>query len=260
MKKGTILRALLITVVLVLVAAAGIVVYARTQISSAVVRAENLFLDLQKLRVGASSYQEAKHVADKYGTSRYESHWGILDCSDGYFENCAYVIPVHKPAMRKLLTWAPSILRLGMKYWNGSAFISIKDGAVQGYSFSVVFESTDGQWRGFGAEEASELPETAVQAVISKSYVVSRHDVVMSGNWGGKGFELESSVTPQASQSERQRAWHFRFGCLSQSSGCEEICDALPDAWRDFYSVRGRFDAEKFGSRYMFCRDSERIK
>jgi len=68
-----------------------------------------------------------------------------------------------------------------------------------------------------------------------------------------RGFGLQSSLTPAATAAERQRASHFDFACLAQRQGCGEICEVMPDAWRDFYERRGHLDVETFGSAYLFC-------
>jgi hypothetical protein len=69
-----------------------------------------------------------------------------------------------------------------------------------------------------------------------------------------------ASVLPHATTDERQRAWHFKLECLTQPAGCKEICDVQPEAWKDFYLRRGRFDAAKFGDRYVFCTDAALLK
>jgi hypothetical protein len=60
------------------------------------------------------------------------------------------------------------------------------------------------------------------------------------------------TFTPQATEFERKRAWHYDFSCLAETTCCNVICDVLPDAWGDFCVSRGRFDVEKFGGRYAF--------
>lgn len=132
-------------------------------------------------------------------------------------------------------------------------FIGIENGIVEEYSFWITYRASNGQLRGFGAEEVSALPsDRAVQAKISDSYSVERN-----GIWNGAaprdlGFQLEASLTPAASAAERKHAWNLNFACLAHS--CGDICEVMPDAWRDFYLARGHFDVEKYGAAYMFCR------
>jgi hypothetical protein len=210
------------------------------QVSSAGDRVVSLVNELRALRVGESSYQEAKQIADKYGTVRPYSDWGSYDCTDGYFDGCRYQIVVQKPLVSRMLMRFPYSKWPGLRYWNGTADIFIKGGKVCGYSFSALFRTPDGQWRGVGAEETTLLGGRAVEAKVSNSYRIARNDVIMtSSDYPNKGFELTASVLPQATGVERQRAWHFQLECLTQSRGCVEICDVQPDAWRDFYLGRG---------------------
>ena len=231
------------------------------QLFSAEGRAVSLLVELRALRVGESSYQEAEQIADKYGTVKVDSDWGSFDCTDGYFEHCQYQVVVQKPVVSWMLMRFPYSRWPGLRYWNGTAEIFIKDGKVSGYWFSVVFRTPDGQWRGVGAEETSLLDGRAVEAKVSDSYRIARNDLIMtSSHYPNKGYELTASVLPQATGVERQRAWHFQLGCLTQTGGCVEICDVQPDAWRDFYLGRGRFDVAKSGDRYAFCRDAALLK
>jgi hypothetical protein len=216
-------------------------------------RIEELAHRVKSLRVDESGYQEAKLIAEQFGATKYEGDWGARDCTQGYFEHCTYQISLHAPSMSKILqkfTWAR---RIGLGAWCGTAHIFVEQGKVAEYYFSMVFETSDQQWRGFGTEEFKILSDRAVSARISNSYMVSRNDVAMSAFPNGLGFSLDSMLTPQATENERKRAWHFDFSCLASTRGCNEICDVSPDAWADFYSNRGRFDVQKYGSRYAFC-------
>ena len=229
--------------------------YFRHQAREEVARAEALAAHLQKLTVGTSDYKAARVIATKFGTVPYESDWGTRDCADGYFERCTYMIPSnHDQMMQKLLLRHPFLRHLGLHDWSGSARIYIKNGIVEEYSFGIIYKTPGGQWRGLGAKEGETLPEyRAVQARISNSYSIERNDVAMDDIPNDLGFALESSLTPTATPTEQQRAWRFEFSCLSRQQGCGEICEVMPDAWKDFYTQRGHFDVEKYGSAYLFC-------
>ncbi len=172
-------------------------------------RIERLTESVKSLKVGESSYQDAMVIANQFGTTKYENDWGTGDCTDGYFERCAYSIPLHAPSMGRILRRFSWARRIGLGAWTGAAHIFIKDGKVAEYYFSILFETSDRQWRGFGTEEYKELSAGAVSARISDSYMVSRNDVVMSDSPAGRGYSLDSNLTPQATESERKRAWHL---------------------------------------------------
>ncbi len=222
--------------------------------SISVQRAQRLALAIQALRVGISDYGAARAIAVEYGAVPYENHYGTADCADGYFERCAYMIPANDSVLHRMERKYPILGHLGLLDWGGTAFIYIQDGLVKELEFSIVYTTTNGQLRGFGAVEYPELPAyRAVQAVISSSYSIQRNDVDMGNRPRDHGFELETAVTPAATSSERKRAWHFDFGCLAARGGCGDLCKVMPDAWRDFYDKRGHFDVEKYGVAYRFC-------
>jgi hypothetical protein len=239
-------------IVLVLLFFAGLW-YLRRESSQQVRKLVDLSHEVQSLRVGTSSYQQAKAIADRYGTAKFDNDWGTRDCADGYFERCAYQIPINSPLMNRWGERLPLAARLGIRTWIGYAHIFIEEGKVAECSFSVIFKSTDAQWRGVGAEEYKSLPERAVAALVSNSYLVSRNDIMMPYERNGLGFSLDSSLTPQSSELERRRAWNLEFHCL-ESKGCDEICDVVPEAWEDFYIHRGKMDVQKYGDKYLFCK------
>lgn len=142
----------------------------------------------------------------KYVTVRADSNWGLFDCADGYFEGCHYQIVIQRPWVSRMLFRFPFSKWPGLRYWNGTANIVIKDGKVSGYSFSAVFRTRDGQWRGVGVEETTLFGERAVEAKVSDSYHIARNDLIMTASdYPNKGYELTASVLPNATTDERQR-------------------------------------------------------
>jgi hypothetical protein len=252
--KKTLLVAILIGIGATLFVYVAGIAYVRSQNLRAVSRAQRLAVSIQKLRVGRSDYRAAQAIAADFGAVPYENCFGGRDCRDGYFEGCTYVIPANDNWSNRLLSKHPFLRRLGLREWAGTALIYIGNGLVQEYSFSIAYWSRSGTWRGFGAEEGKSIPtDRAVQALISGAYSIERNDILMGGQPGGLGFELQSSLTPASTPGEQKHAWHFEFGCLAERDGCGEICEVMPDVWHDFYNIRGHFDVEKYGPACMFC-------
>ena len=249
-----IIAAVTIAAVAVAVRFGAVITAYRHQARDDVARAEALEAELQKLTVGRSDYKAARVIATKFGAIPFENYQDD-SCTYGYFESCHYMIPSNRnrEMMQELLLRHPSLRHLGLHDWSGSARIYIEHGIVQQYAFMILYKTSDGHSRGLAAEEGETLPKDRdVQARMSNSYSVERNGV-LGGRPNDPAFFLESSLTPAATPTERQRAWHFEFSCLSRLQGCGEICEVMPDAWRDFYKQRGHLDVEKYGSAYLFC-------
>ncbi len=215
-------------------------------------RVKDLAAALQQLSAGVSDFKAARAIASEFGTVPYDNHYGTRDCADGYFERCAYMIRMNNAPMRRLLLQHPILRHIGVKDWQATAFMYIKEGTVQEYRLTVIYKTSNGLWRGVSAEEQTSLPENrAVQARMSDSYSIQRNDVASGGS--EDGFELEASLTPTADATERKRAWNMNLACLKQRQGCGEICEVTPDVWHDFYAKRGHYDVEKYGPAYLFC-------
>jgi hypothetical protein len=243
------LSILVVAIGLVVVAGA---VYMRHDYASRVRRADSLVRNLRQLAIGKSDYKVAEAIATKFGNAPppyWTSAYPKENCAArDHLEPCAFIIAMNDSPIERLWLKHPSLPHLGVRDWRGSAVIVVTNGAVNHYSFSVWYESSNGQWRGFGMRESEDLPKyERVQARISDSYSIER-----SGT-SETGFGLQSSLTPAATETERWRASHFVLACLDQRQSCGEICEVMPDAWRDFYEKRGRFDVEASGSAYLFC-------
>jgi hypothetical protein len=228
------------------------IAYAHHDNAYRVERAQNVVRDLQQLAIGKSDYRIAEAMATKFGNAPppegreyYRENCAARD----HLERCTYFISLNNSPVAMALVRHPFLPHLGFRDWSGYAQISVASGTVTYYSFWVWYKASNGRWRGFGAREGPTLPKFApVVAHISDSYSI-RLEELKSEN----GFGLESSLTPVATAAERQAAWHFDFACLGQKKGCGEICEVMPDAWKDFYEKRGHLDAERLGSAYLFC-------
>jgi hypothetical protein len=104
----------------------------------------------------------------------------------------------------------------------------------------------------FGANVSPALPRfEPAQRWISDSYSVRRNEMKFGKH--ESAFGLETALTPTASTEERKRALHIDFSCLSQGRGCGEVCEVIPEAWKDFFEKLGPFNAERLGPDYLLC-------
>lgn len=219
-------------------------------------RAQGVVDELQRLEIGKSDRTVADSIAAKFGNApppkwlggRYNKE----NCAaPDRLERCSYIILMNNSPLETLVLKHRSLPRLEVPEWWGNAQISMSSGTVESYSFWVWYKASNGHWRGFGSRVSQALPKfEPVLAHISDSYSVQR--IVMRGR-GPSGFGLESTITPEANADERQRALHIDFSCLAQGRGCGEICEVMPEAWKDFYEKLGHVDVETLGPGYLFC-------
>lgn len=251
------LLTLLIFALAIVVALAAGAVYIHRDNAHRVRRAQELVNTLERLEIGKSGYAVTDEIAAKFGNAsppkEFRGRYNKENCAaPDHYDRCTYIISIDDSPLQAALLKYQILPRLGIREWFGNALISSSSGRVSQYSFWVWYKASNGNWRGFGAGQSEALPRyEPVQAQISDSYSVRRID--MRGESGETGFGLQAALTPAATADERQRALHIDFGCLGRSGGCGEICEVMPDAWRDFYEKRGHFDVERLGSSYLFC-------
>ena len=222
-----------------------------------VLRAQEIVEGLQRLEIGKSSATAAESIVAKIGNAPppkdFGGRYNKENCAaSDRLERCSYIILMNDSPVEDLFLKHPFLPRLGLPDWWGVALIDISSGAVEGYSFSIWYRESNGHLGGAGAGTAQELPRfEPAQAYMSDSYSVRR--IEFRTGEGPSGFGLISALTPAASADERQRAFRIDFSCLAQTRGCGQICEMMPDAWKDFYEKFGHFDVERLGSAYLFC-------
>ena len=246
------LLTLLIVSIAVGVGVASWASYAQHDNAYRVSRAQKLVREIQQLAIGKSDYHAAEAIAREFGNApppEGRDYYKENCAAREHIENCTFLVSLNDSPMETVYLRHPSLPHLGAEDWWGYAEISMANGTVLQYSFWVWYKASDGNWRGFARRESQALPQyELVDAHISDSYSIQRIDFKRKN-----GFGLQSSLTPRATQAERQRASRFDFACLAQKQGCGEICEVMPDAWRDFYEARGHLDVEKLGPGYLFC-------
>lgn len=256
------MRNLLLTLS-ILVVALGLVVaagaaYARHDNAYRVQRADSLVRDLRQLAIGKSDYKAANAIATKFGNAPrpYAGDYYKENCAArDHLESCAFIFAINDSPIERLWLKYPFLPHFGVRDWWGNAVIVVSHGAVNQYSFLLWYEMSNGQRRGFGTRGSEGLPKyKPVQAQISDAYSVERNEVDIGMRQ--RAFGLQSSLTPAATAAERKRALNFDFACLAERRGCGEICEVMPDGWRDFYEKRGHLDVDKFGPAYLFCDSS----
>jgi hypothetical protein len=232
-------------------------VYLRRDSAYRVKRAHEVVDEIERLEIGKSDHTVADAIAANFGTAPppywLKNRYNRENCAaPDHLERCTYILLMNNSPLELLLQKHQSLPRLGIPEWWGNAQIGITSGTVDRYSFWVWYKASNGHWRGVGAEVSPVLPRfEPVQALISDSYSVRRNELRFEK--GERALGLVSALTPTASAEERKRALHIDFSCLSQGRGCGEVCEVMPEAWKDFYEKLLRFDAERLGPDYLLC-------
>lgn len=253
------LRHLTILTVVVVVAIVAVVLYERRENAYRVRRAQEIVSELRRLEIGKSDLSVADAIVKKFGNAPLPEGWtkytkdycAAPDRSD----DCVYMLSMNNSSYDNLYLNHDFLSRLLFHRWSGFAAILLKGGKVTDYWFIVWYRASNSRLRGFGAHESrSRLRFEPDQARISDSYSVPGFHTGHTSPEYGLG--LESWVTPSANATERERAFHVDFGCLAGDQGCGEVCEIMPEAWRDFYETHGRLDVERCGSDYLLCSSS----
>lgn len=256
-------KAFVITAAIVIILAvlfAGATEAIRVENGVRVARAEALIRDLQQLQVGKpGSKSEADAIVARYGSAPPPPGVGGTYSKEycaatNHLDTCTYQLvlnnsPVLAVGDQALTRWQQkhSSMRIPrVADWWGYAMITVRKDVVVLNSFWLWFRTPQGEWQGVGEREGVTLPRfEPVDARISNSYSLQ---CLQPGN-----NMLQTSITPSATSDERQRASRFDFTCLRQKSGCRDMRDLMPDAWRDFYAMRGHFDLGRLQPGRITC-------
>ena len=244
---------LLITVLVAGLALAAVMAWAQRDNAYRLRRAQDIVRELQRLEIGKSDLSVADAIAKRFGNApvpegfiTYPKEYCASPDRNG---NCVYILSMNNSPLESLLLkyhWLP---RLGAQDWTGYAEVILADETVSQYSYYVWYRASNGKRRAVGSRVSKMLPKyLPFQASMSDSYSIER-----IGTGGTEGILLQSSLTPNATTNEWQRASHISFACLGEKRGCGDICEVMPEAWEDFYKKRGRADVEHFGSDYLLC-------
>jgi hypothetical protein len=191
-------------------------------------RAERLLRDLQTLKIGTSTAEDAMQIVTRYGGAeiggnpdpRDVAPWGVGPCSGPHQR---YGIRVAPDLTNRTVLAVPILQRLGLSIWGVAATIDVKDGKVLCFSQNAGFQRLDGHQLEARAEMIPEaLPFDAGQAYAVHSHFI-RHYI----------HEITASVLPDASVDEKTRAFRVELACVTSLSGCVYPCQLAPSVWED---------------------------
>jgi hypothetical protein len=129
---------------------------------------------------------------------------------------------------------------IGLRRWSVDGRVGLREKRVT-IAFAMVMVEGSHEWLVGGWSLARTIPTHRIDRFVNTPGVSWPHDVnhylvtwwnrliaMEKQNGGGEG--LDSWITPDARDEERQSAHEFRWNCLTSRSGCRTVCDLYPAA------------------------------
>jgi hypothetical protein len=204
-------------------------------------RAERLLQDIRQLRVGKSTFENARALILRYhgGVSPYDhapcspahctfevalkhypffiEHWGqFLNSETGY----------------RLLRMLP---HLGLQDGDCGADVRVDRGIVTHLDCGVYVRGSGGWVLGRRIVEDETAPKYILDRMADRAYYLRYSNITTAGG----GEAIETDLTPQANADERKRACDLDFGCLTKRGGCTSLCQLAPAAFADYVKQTG---------------------
>ena len=155
--------------------------------------------------------------------------WGFPTTSSGWWrEKTLLIVTRFQPRVRR---------SLGFRQWMVDSEIAIKGHRVVAVQTSTVVEGRDmwlgAMWR-LSEKHREFEPSSAAfdRSSEPNQYFVEPGNLNMAS---GTGTAWSFWTTPSSPEDQRQVANELNFGCLRSFSGCETVCDLLPQAARFFH-------------------------
>jgi len=201
-------------------------------------RAESLIAELQPLKVGVSTLQDAKAILTRYRATQMP---GTNCASNG----TGYGIVISNETINRLVLNHPALLRLGIRPVGFSAALTFADDHLCQliYSTSAViaggeYPSQDQSLKSLAIIELN--AETTVQELdvgpgpLAKHYNIYYFDMILRGSTApGRILGMRVSVLPSTSPIDFHNALAFDLSCFTSLRGCRTLCQMMPLAFRD---------------------------
>lgn len=165
--------------------------------------------DLEVLRVGQSSFEEAERVAARYGGRPFDP---FPPCTP---ERCEIVFSIENTLLGRL--------RLSRRTLFAAA-IFVGEGKVRQITFGLVA----------GLYDPNQYCEVYIVDSQEETRGSSGHppfSVSRQTTSDGRPQKLTVRITDHASPQERASAYSIDLGCLSQLIGCKDAHELAPSLW-----------------------------
>lgn len=186
-------------------------------------KAEGLLRDLGTLRVGQSTAGDVQQIMDRYGGGPNHSSANVCPLADS-----AQGVSTDNQPINRLAQSVPVLGRVGLRRWGVVATILLQGGTVCYLSYDIVMEDPKGEWTWMIRTTALPAGKIDVPNPEHPGYRVRTQDL--------RNLRiLDSKVTTESSEEERQHTFKFDLSCVTKIRGCRQRCEIAPLIWHDVY-------------------------
>jgi hypothetical protein len=194
------------------------------------IRAEHLYFRVAQLRVGLSTFDDARTLAHDY---RRNAEMQTRDCTSA---DCRFIIRLTNAPFPAFYD-APLSWKLGVRPAVVAATVSVSDGKVSYADFGVSYRTQYGYWLEGSFHAATELTifdKCRMEELGRDSLYAVTSAVLTNGDGGGRSARVAfgRAVTDE----QRARATDVRLNCLTAIPGCKTLTDLMPKAWEGMTS------------------------
>ena len=183
-------------------------------------RAEALLSDARALELGKSTDADVQGILARYGES--EGH------ASGFCD------PLHETS--RMVDISDSYLNLmggkdralrpfGNRFWHVSVFFVTNRGYLCALLYRLRAALPDG--RREVAVDVSYVESSSHLAYAGEPYAISNY-IFKNDLW------TRITITPEASEEQREHAFDFDLSCFTGHAGCRAGCEIVPAAWIDY--------------------------
>jgi hypothetical protein len=201
----------------------GVNLYKRKQ-------AERLLREIQQLHVGQTTLEDIGVLLQRYsyetGTN-YSSHCPMAHAS------YSIQITSHHTSLSSHRLLEP----IRPQQWGAGADLLFERGNLCYVSYRVEVEIAPREQELRWTAETTlvdERPLPSDSGSMSSWYRDHPYYWLRSGIIRNYAKFLQSTVTGQATELEKRRAFDFDLSCLTSRAGCHKLCEVMPSAWEDY--------------------------
>src|SRR5882762_136588 len=194
------------------------------------IRAERLYFRVAQLRVGLSTFDEARTLAHDY---RRNAEMQTKDCTSA---DCRFLIRLTNVPFPAFYD-APLSWKLGVRPAVVAATVSVSNGRVSYSDFSVSYRTQYEYWLKGSFHAAIELTmfdKCKMDELGRNSQYAVTSAVLTNGDGGGES--LREAFGKAVPDEQRARATDVRLDCLTAIPGCKTLADLMPKAWKGMTS------------------------